>query len=360
MTPATLTPPTPKEEAAPERVAVPAVAPTLPVHAPLSRAPRREPTGRLTRNALAASLLAHLLLGLAVVLAPGAREGEEAAAPGAATGTEERVSYLDVGDWPTEVPSGGAAAASPAQPATGEEPAISAAAADSAIARVDNAPAPLRFPSAVPGRIPPAPAGPARGAQAGGGPGAAPGARGTGTAGAGTGNGIPGNPAGGRLGPGYGDRRLIVRPEAVPERELTEHEKYERHLAQRLEAYNDSVADQAARDSRARNWTWKDKNGREWGIAEGGVPVVAGRRLPTRVEPPGMREGRDREDARRRERQQRAEIDNQADRIDRDRNFRERTEAIRRRRDEERRKRQEETEAGERSGQSEPATTPTP
>ncbi|HEX2204140.1 MAG TPA: hypothetical protein VHG91_12610, partial [Longimicrobium sp.] len=206
-----------------------------------------------------------------------------------------------------------------------------------------------------PGRLPPAPAG--GGARPGAAPGAA-GGPGSGQAGTGTGTGIPGNPAGGRLGPGYGDRRLIVRPEAVKERELTEHERYERHLAERLNAYNDSVADQGERDRRARNWTWKDKNGREWGIADGGVPVVAGRRLPTRVEPPGMREGRDREEARRRERQQREEIDRQSDAIDRDRNFRDRTEAIRRQRDEERRRRQ--AEENERSGRSEPAPAPTP
>ncbi|HEX2204015.1 MAG TPA: hypothetical protein VHG91_11980, partial [Longimicrobium sp.] len=122
MTPATLTPPTPKDEAAPERVAVPAVAPTLPLHAPLSRAPRREPTGRPTRNALLLSLLAHLLLGLAVLVGPAVRDGGEAATDdGPAGGTEEEVSYLDVGDWPTAVPSGGAAAASAAQPAAGEE-----------------------------------------------------------------------------------------------------------------------------------------------------------------------------------------------------------------------------------------------
>jgi hypothetical protein len=146
--------------------------------------------------------------------------------------------------------------------------------------------------------------------------------------------------AGGRLGPGYGDRRLVVTPQAVPERVKSEHERYMDHLNSRLGAINDSVADEAAHQRRIHNWLVKDRNGREWGIGEGGVPVVAGVRLPTRIAPPIYR-GRDREDAERNAARQRTEIDRQAEDVDRDRSFRERTRATRERVDAERRKRRE-------------------
>jgi ribosomal protein L32 len=158
--------------------------------------------------------------------------------------------------------------------------------------------------------------------------------------GQGQGNAIGNNPAGGRLGPGYGDRRLIVRPEAVPERQMSDHERYMRRLADRLEAVNDSVAEEAGRQHRARNWIVKDKNGREWGIAEGGVPVVAGRRIPVPIAPP-INVDRDTENRERARGRQREEIDRQADDIERDRVIRERTRAIRERRDRERREREE-------------------
>jgi len=142
------------------------------------------------------------------------------------------------------------------------------------------------------------------------------------------------------MGPGYGDRRLVVTPQAVPEREKSEHERYMDHLSSRLGVYNDSVAEDAAHQRRVRNWLVKDRSGREWGIGEGGVPVVAGRRLPTRVAPPIYR-GRDREEAERNAARQRTEIDRQADDVDRDRSFRDRVRATRERVDAERRKRRE-------------------
>jgi hypothetical protein len=161
--------------------------------------------------------------------------------------------------------------------------------------------------------------------------------------GAGNGNGnnaIDGDVAGGRLGPGYGDRRLVVTPQVVPERERSEHERYMDHLSSRLGTYNDSVADEAAHQRRLRNWLVKDRNGREWGIGEGGVPVIAGHRIPVPLSPP-IYQGRDREDAERTAGRQRAEIDRQAQDVDRDRSFRESVRNTRARVDAERRRRRE-------------------
>ncbi|MFL5386850.1 MAG: hypothetical protein ACJ8GN_30525, partial [Longimicrobiaceae bacterium] len=181
---------------------------------------------------------------------------------------------------------------------------------------------------------------PAGGAPRPGGPGTAPAAPGAGAPSAGGGDAIEGDAAGGRFGAGYGDRRLVVTPQAVPEREKSEHERYMDHLNSRLGALNDSAAAEAAHQRRLRNWTVKDRSGREWGIGEGGVPVIAGQRLPTRIAPP-IYNGRDREDAERNAARQRTEIERQADQGDRDRNFRDRTRATRERVDAERRRRRE-------------------
>jgi hypothetical protein len=205
--------------------------------------------------------------------------------------------------------------------------AVTASAIDSVLARLRTS---RGFPSRVPNRLPPVPAG---GRGAGPGASVAPGANGAAAgAGAANGNAISGDVAGGRYGPGYGDRRLVVTPEAVPEREKSEHERYMEHLNGVLGAINDSIADEAARYHRLHNWTVKDHNGREWGIGEGGVPIVAGHRLPTRIAPP-IYQGRDREEAERNAARQRTEIERQADDVDRDRNFRERARATRARAD---------------------------
>jgi len=322
MTPATLLPP-----ASPEAPPGPPVQrgpplPPFPLRTPLRHPPHRDPTGRPTRTALLVSAVLHLLLGLAFVLAPERPRAGDPRSAAPAT-TTESVQYVDIGGWPAPGELPAAAAAGSAAP-----DAVSAAAADSAF-RLTLPPS--RFPDRVPGVRPAVPrGGPAAGAPRAGAPGAG-----------GAGNGIANNPAGGRLGPGYGDRRLIVRPEAVPERELSELERYQRHFHGRLSQFNDSIADQAERDRRARNWIVRDRNGREWGIADGGVPVVAGRRLPSAVAPPIPRD-RDQQEREREQTRQREEIDRQADAGDRDRNFRERTRAIRERRDAERRRRERE------------------
>jgi hypothetical protein len=291
---------------------------------------------RLTRSALLVSLALHAVLGVLLVLGidqvKERRDERRTAASHA-----ERVSYLDVGQWPTaDAPAGGAAAG--AGEVTAAQ-AVTAAAIDSAIARL---PELKRFPDRAPTRLPPAPPGAAvRPGFPGAAP-AAPGARpGTGApAAGGNGNAIDGDAAGGRLGPGYGDRRLVVTPQAVPEREKSDHERYMDQLNARLGAINDSVAEEAAHQRRIHNWTVKDRSGREWGLGEGGVPIIAGHRLPTRVAPPIYR-GRDREEAERAAARQRTEIDRQADDVDRDRSFRDRVRATRERVDAERRRRRE-------------------
>jgi len=58
------------------------------------------------------------------------------------------------------------------------------------------------------------------------------------------------------------------------------------------------VAAEAEHQRRIHNWTVRDKQGREWGLGEGGVPIVAGHRLPTRVAPP-IHVDRDREESER-------------------------------------------------------------
>ncbi|HEX5725022.1 MAG TPA: hypothetical protein VFX98_06125, partial [Longimicrobiaceae bacterium] len=103
-------------------------------------------------------------------------------------------------------------------------------------------------------------------------------------------------------------------------------------LGARLSEYNDSIAEEAAHQRRIRNWTIKDRSGREWGINERG-PVVAGRNLPIPVPLPVPRASPELEEEARDARRQRDEINRQAEDVDRDRNFRERTRATRARQD---------------------------
>jgi hypothetical protein len=328
-------------------VAEPAPAvPVLPVRPPLRGRGRREGGLRVTRSSVLLSLGVHAVL--AVVLILGIDEAtHRQQSRQAREDRAEQVSYLDVSEWPRDVPSGSGApaAAAPAGDAQG----ISSAAMDSAVARL---PELQRFPDRAPAGIPAAPRtggrAPATGAQ----PGTAAGV--PGATGNGNGNAINGDAAGGPLGTGYGDRRLIVRPEAVPERQKTDHERYMDHLGQVLGTWNDSVAAEAEHQHRIHNWTVRDKQGREWGIGQGGVPIIAGHRIPVPIAPP-IHVDRDREEAERAQARQRAEIDRQAEDTDRDRNFRERTRAIRQHQDEERRKRREQN--GGSDGSSSPSST---
>lgn len=348
MSPATLSPP-PTIEAPPIAPArPPAPPPELPVRAPLGGGRGREGGLRVTRAGLLVSLGIHALL--AVVLIVGIDQVRRERSRRTAAGTAEKVSYLDVGEWPASTAGAPRAASAGTEAAAAQ--AVTAAAIDSALARV---PELRHFPDHAPTRLPPVPGNgaptpriPSTG-TASGAPSAQPGAaNGTGAA-----AGIGGDAAAGPLGTGYGDRRLVVTPHAVPERQKSDEERYHDYLGGQLQAYNDSVADEAARQRRIHNWTFKDKNGREWGIGAGGVPIIAGHKIPVPIAPP-IYQGRDRENAERTEARERAEINRQADDVAIDRNFHDRARATRQRVDEERRKRHEQ------QGDGSPPSSPPP
>jgi hypothetical protein len=144
------------------------------------------------------------------------------------------------------------------------------------------------------------------------------------------------------LSPEYGDPRLAVTPQAIPERKLTDEERYRRHFENRIDALNDSIAGEAAYQRGLQDWTFKDAQGRRWGF-DNGRAVVGGRSVPLPRPPPLSRE---REEEVRTERDQRREMDRQADDIERGRHLRERGRAIRERENERRRQ--------ERGGQGNP------
>jgi len=344
MSPATLTPPPAKDSVqAPPLAAQPGVPPPLPpVRAPLSRARGGEHPLRVSRGAVAASVAAHL--GIAALLILGIDEAarRQHADDARVSARSEQVSYLDVGAWPSGAPApggGGPASATALSP----EQAVTAAAIDSVIAQTARD---LRdYPEQAPARIPAAPGGaraPRGGGPAAGTPGARPG-NGAGTGqGTGAGAGIGGDVAGGRYGAGYGDRRLIVPAQPVPERQRSDQERYMEHLNDRLATYNDSVAEEAEHQRRIHNWTVRDKSGREWGIGEGGVPVIAGHKIPVPLSPP-IYVDRDQENAQRERTRQRTEINRQVEDTERARSVRASTERARRHADEERRRRREAT-----------------
>lgn len=317
MTPPAATAPPPN---AAVQAPAPAAAPLPRARAPFSR-PRHQRPPLVTGRTFAISLILHLLLLLAVLFAPAPERRLASRGPASTAGQpQEMVDYMEVGEW------GGMAtdpSASLPEPAATAPTGISAASVDSVLRAL---PEPSAFPSRVPG-IPAAPAGqagqPGAGAPgaAGGVPGGQPGAAGARRSG-------PGG-----LGPELGDPRLVVRPTAVPEAPVEDTERYRRHFEGRIQALNDSLAGEAERRRRATDWTITDRNGRKWGINERG-PVVAGRNVPIPVPSP-PRGSREQEEAARRERTQRAEIDRQQETIERERYLRERGRAIREREDRE-------------------------
>ena len=328
MTPPAVSAPPPP---AANKAAAPAPAPELRARAPLSRTrPDRPPL--LTARTIGVSLVLHLLFLIAVLLIP--RPDRRFVTT--ATGPHAAVEYLEVGEW------GGMAtdpSASLPEPAPLGATAISAAAVDSILRNQPSSA--VRFPDQVPTGIPQAPGAPGAGQPGGvpagaqGVPGGQPGAAGR----------YPRSGPGG-LGPEFGDRRLVVTPQAVPERELDDEERYQQHFAGRINRLNDSIAGEAERQRRATDWTFRDRSGRRWGIDNNG-PVVAGRNVPIPVPVPVPRSARDREDEARRERDQRREIDRQADQTERARYLRERQRAIRERNDREREKAREDAEDGD-------------
>jgi hypothetical protein len=325
--------PPPRTAAAPPADAPP---PVRRARAPLSRPIRRHPTGQVTRAALLGSLAAHAaLLALAFWLLahPGGQILRELASSStaASSGGGETVSYVELGGWPTSVPSGGAVSAPTAAPATAAD--VPAVPRDTASAAV-LPPTPREVPRGI---FPPpatsrggvgAPGAPAAGA---GTPGAAAGAGQGSGAGNGAGNGAAGSGAG-TLRPGYVDPRLVVKPvPPPPPPPRSDIEQYREHLQARIDELNAGAANETERQRRLRNWTWRDGKGREWGIGEGGVPVIAGHRIP--IAPPLPPPDRDKENASRERARQTAEIEAQDEAQARDRHIRERIRATRVRQD---------------------------
>ena len=142
-----------------------------------------------------------------------------------------------------------------------------------------------------------------------------------------------------RLGPELRDPRLVVQPQAIPERQLSREEVYELMFAARIQALRDSLSGETERRRRGQDWTFTDRNGRRWGV-DNGTLVVGNTRIPLPQPPPPSRE---REEEIRTERQQREEIDRQAEDIERERYLRERGRVIREREDERRRNQRDST-----------------
>lgn len=327
MTPPAATAPPPD---AATRAPAPAVVPRLRARAPFTRARQQRPP-LLTGRTIAVSLILHLLLLVAVLFVPAPERPVAVRAPQAGGQAQEVVDYLDVGEW------GGMAsdaAANLPEPAAAPPAGISAAAADSVLRSLPNA---GPFPSRVPSRIPAGPSPPGGAGQPGG---VVPGAAG------GVPGGVPGGTGPRRSGPGglgpeLGDPRLVVRPDAVPQAPVEDVDRYRAHFEGRIRALNDSISGEAERRRRANDWTFTDRNGNRWGLDERGV-VANGKHVPT-PRPGFGRPQRDREDEARRERQQRGEIDRQAETIERERHLRERGQAVR---DRENRERQEQGKQG--------------
>jgi hypothetical protein len=306
------------------------------VRVPFSH-PRPPRPGLVSARAVAWSVIVHAVLGILVLLGwSSSPSAGRTGAPERTAQPAETVQYMDVSEWGA-LAEGGAASVPSDIPA----PEVSAAAVDSILAGTR---APLPFPERVPSTLPAGAVRPGAGAGQGGAaagaqggaaplPGARPGApaAGTGANGAGqgtrTGRGVPGVE--------YGDPRLVVQPAAIPERELTREERYQRHFEDAINAINDSIAGAAERRRRQNDWTVTGANGKKTGLDDRGV-IVNGVRIPTPH--PGVgRVGRDREDEARRERSQRTEIDRQAEQTERERYLRERQRAIRERENERRR-----------------------
>jgi hypothetical protein len=314
----------------------PAPAP-LRARAPLSRPVRHEPTGRITRSALVGSVVLHAAFFALVLLAirgepfrAGERPGAAAGRPAGGGGGSEVVSYLNVGEFAaaealSRASAGATGAAAPAVPDTLAFPEVAPRTPVLPQAR----PAAPSASAPNPGAAPNGPGAP----SAGGAPAGQGAARGPG---AGQAGGVPGAGSGGNGGilrPGYVDPRLVVKPGLLPPPPArSDIEIYREHLQARIDAINSGAEEEAEHQRRLHNWTWKDSKGREWGLGAGGVPIVAGHRLPTAIAPPIPRD-RDKEDAEREAAHRTAEIDAQDDAQRRDRNFRERARATRARQD---------------------------
>lgn len=270
------------------------VAPRVPPPPPRARNPNpRIAYGRALRWALLVSAATHavllLLTGDFLTIDPLATRGRAAPDPETFAGLE----------WVVPVPEGAEGDSPPAAPAE-EEPAE---------VRDREVPTVLRV---RPGEAEPEPTAPA----------AAPG----------------GTPAGqgsarDALRPGYRDPRLYVDPKAlgVQGEQQSSHEKYMEHLQARIDAVNDSMGAAAAREQAAKDWTFRDKNGKRWGLSEDGLHL-GGLTVPRALVPlPGPTGDNQSLEAAREQQRQRDEIRRQEEAGERRDTLRERARAIRER-----------------------------
>ena len=123
------------------------------------------------------------------------------------------------------------------------------------------------------------------------------------------------------------------------ERVPTDQERYEARMRQRLGVIGDSMAADAEARRRQRNWTVRDRGGREWGFGEDGSTIIAGRRLPLPLPLPVIHRDRDADNAERERVRRWGGIQDQAETQDRDAVLRQRANETRRRVDNERRQR---------------------
>jgi hypothetical protein len=86
-------------------------------------------------------------------------------------------------------------------------------------------------------------------------------------------------PIGDRLRPRLGHTQVWTDPDVTP----TQDEVVRRRVAERLAEYNDSVAAEAERERRARDWTVRDGSGRRWGIGPDGRLVLGGVTIPGQI-----------------------------------------------------------------------------
>lgn len=257
MTPPSLAPPRPK---------VVPVAARPAARARVARPPWRPGGGesRVFRWSIAVSVIVHLL-----VLAASPSFIRVGTPPGDARAPQQPLLGVELGmRAPAE------AASSPA-----DAPAPDEAAPEEVSAPADPV---LRAP------IRSAPAAPARSApRASRGPSSAAAAASTGATGT-------GSTATDALRPGVRDPRLWVAPkEAPPAPEPTEHERYMAHFRARYEALADSMATEAERERNVGRWTFKDKDGKEWGLSPGKAHI-GGKEIPIPAKlPPGDRQKED-------------------------------------------------------------------
>lgn len=137
------------------------------------------------------------------------------------------------------------------------------------------------------------------------------------------------------LRPGYRDPRLWVNPNdpsAQPQK--TDHQLYMEHLEARIAAQNDS----AYGGGPNTDWTFKDKEGRRWGLSEDGLHLGGVTIPPSLVPRPAPTGDNQSIEAEREEQRQRDEIRRQEEDRERKRTQEERAKATRERENAKRKK----------------------